>query len=376
MASVDENLGLTPESIMSFAKKISDPLSDSGMKSLLSLIDAYNNKGITLSVLGKSAKLLFDYHKKTSEKLPHSGLESLLSLIDALSNKGITDSVFSKSIDLLFDNHVKTKQDFVEEGEIRDYHVCAVRAKVDESPKMSGAHVRIRVRVDENSKEYPKSGAPAGIRVKVDVSDSERYVTDDDKTNLDGKKRRIIHSEQSERTDLKKQRKSRRLDRVTPSYKLIPEEEQYPVSDKPELSCLNNNYSVVQFNGESGHKKLSKYEEAMERCEDDMFETDMLMESLKSAVESAEKVVKEEMSVEDLGVKFYRCIEMLYRGDMSETVRQDHKKALPVILERLKQKLDELTVARKSWKPRWKQVFEENTAKQREAWLRKATRKN
>ncbi|KAJ4870673.1 hypothetical protein Rs2_47720 [Raphanus sativus] len=338
MASVDENL----ESLLSSAKEIYDKLSDSEMKSLLSLIHAFSNKEITVSVLSKSTHLLFGYHKNTTEQQRHSGMESLLSLIDALSNKGITHSVFSKSIDVLFDNHVKTtKQDFVEEGEIReDYHACAVRADVDESPEKSGAHVRIRVKIDENPKE--------------DVSEE--------------KKRRILQSEE------KKPKKSRRLDRVTPSYKLIPEEQQYPVSDNlddPELDCLNNKYSVMQFNGASGHKQLSKYEEAIERCEEDMFETDMLMGSLESAVKSAEKVLEEEMGVEQLGMKFYRCIEMLYRGDMSEIVREDHKKALPVILIRLKQKLDELTGARESWKPRWKKVFKENTAKQREATRKK-----
>ncbi|CAF2153153.1 unnamed protein product [Brassica rapa] len=294
MTFVDENLGFTPESLMSYSKMMSD-------------------------------------------KLGHSGTKSLLSLIDAFKNERITPSVFSKSVVLLFHKHKNT------EGEIRGYNVSdeAVRAKVDEKPKRSGARIRIRVKIDQNPKE--------------DVSE--------------GKKRRIIHSEPTTERSLKRARTSRRLlERVTPSYKLIPEEEQCPVSDN---HVLNNKYAVMQFNGSSKPKKLSKYEEAIESCEEDMFETDMLIESLKSAVENAEKVLKEEMSVEDLGVKFYRCIKMVYRGDVSEIVREDHKKALPAILERLKQKLDALTVAKESWKPRWKQVFEENTAKQR-----KATRKN
>ena len=291
MASVDENLGM--KSLLSVSKMISDQLDHSGMKSLLSLIDALNNERITLSALSKSVVLLFHKHSNT-------------------------------------------------EGEIRGCNVSAVRAKVDdEKPKRSGARIRIRIKIDENPKE--------------DLSE--------------GKKRRIIHSEPATERSLKKARTSRRLlERVTPSYKLIPEEEQCPVSDN---HVLNNKYAVMQFNGSSKPKKLSKYEEAIEGCEEDMFETDMLIESLKSAMESAEKVIKEEMSVEDLGVKFYRCVEMLYRGDVSEIVRKDHKKALPVILERLKHKLDALTVAQENWKPRWKQVFEENTAKQR-----KATRKN
>ncbi|KAH0943087.1 hypothetical protein HID58_002724 [Brassica napus] len=184
-----------------------------------------------------------------------------------------------------------------------------------------------------------------------------------DKMDLEGKKRRLLRPEPSTERSLKKARTSSRLlERVTPSYKLIPEEEQCPVSNK----VLNNKYAVMEFKGASRRKKLSKYEEAVARCEDDMFESDMLMETLKSAVESAEQVIKEEMSVEDLGVMFYRCIEKLYRGDMFEFVREDHKKALPVMLVRLKQKLDAVTVAREIWIPMWKQVFEDNTIKQRE----------
>ncbi|CAH8373664.1 unnamed protein product [Eruca vesicaria subsp. sativa] len=300
MASLDENLGLTVESLMSYSEEIIKQLSHS-----------------------------------------ESGMESLRSLIDAFNNKRITVSVFKESLQLLFDSHKKIK----DEGEIRDNHVSEVRAKVDENPKKSGLHVRIRVRINENPKE--------------DVSE--------------GKKRGITHSEPIEKT-VKKQRKSRRLGRVTPSYKLIPEEQQLPLPNnphKPELNCLNNKYSLVQFNVASGHKKQTKYEEAIERCEDEMFETDMWIGAHTSAVENAEKVIAEEMSVEDLGVKFYRCIQGLYRRDMSKTVREDPMKALPVILIRLKKKLDELTDAQERRKAEWKRVIEENTRKQREA-----TRKN
>ncbi|CAH8373752.1 unnamed protein product [Eruca vesicaria subsp. sativa] len=237
MASVDDNLGLTVESLDTYSKMISKLLSHS-----------------------------------------ESGMESLRSLIDAFDNKRITLSVFKKSLQLLFDSHTKTKD---EESQIlrtaSSPPLTIVRAKVDENPKKSGAH-----------------------------------------------KRKIIHSEPIERT-IKKQRKSMRLDRVTPSYKLIPEEQQLPLPNnphKPELNCLNNKYSLVQFNVASGHKKQTKYEEAIERCEDDMFETDMLIGALTSAMENAEKVIAEEMSVEDLRVKFYRCIQRLYRGDMSEIVRE------------------------------------------------------
>ena len=307
------------------------------------------------------AESLKNFCKMVSKGLGPSELLELVSSVKDFGKKKIKLSQFRKSLSLLFKNNGqedergKTQQNVedtgleLEEGEIREDGL-GVRAKVGKKPK-----------------EDQKIGADAA---EIRVSEERELVKDVthglDKMDLGGKKRRLLQT--TERSLKKARTSSRQLERVTPSYKLIPEEEQCPVSDN---HVLNNKYAVMQFNGSSKPKKLSKYEEAIEGCEEDMFETDMLIESLKSAMESAEKVIKEEMSVEDLGVKFYRCVEMLYRGDVSEIVRKDHKKALPVILERLKHKLDALTVAQENWKPRWKQVFEENTAKQR-----KATRKN
>ncbi|XP_010468443.1 PREDICTED: uncharacterized protein LOC104748513 [Camelina sativa] len=106
-----------------------------------------------------------------------------------------------------------------------------------------------------------------------------------------------------------------------------------------------------------GGKVLTGVEEEMIKCEDQMYEADMLMSALRCAVDSAERVMRGEMRVEDLGVKFYRCLEVLYDGDMFEIVREDHQRALPVILKRLNQKLRELTLARESWKRGWKKTF-------------------
>ncbi|KAG7583160.1 Histone deacetylase interacting domain [Arabidopsis suecica] len=114
-------------------------------------------------------------------------------------------------------------------------------------------------------------------------------------------------------------------------------------------------------------KKLTGIEEEMKKCEDHMYEVDMLMEALRSAVDSAEKVMRGEMELKDLGGKFYRCVEMLYGGDMFEIVTEDHQRALPVILKRLNQKLRDLTAARERLKPIWKKLIEENSAKQRDS---------
>ncbi|KAF8117664.1 hypothetical protein N665_0008s0020 [Sinapis alba] len=289
-----------------------------------------------------------------SEGLGPSELLKLVSSIKDFDKQKNSLSQFRKSLPPLFKNYVqpgKTQQN-VEDGLLR-------------VPKFEQDCVGIRAK--EGEKKSKEDRADAEI---VSVSEEQELVKDVThgfiKMDLEGKKRRILQPEPETERSVKKQKTSRRLERViTPSYKLIPEEERCPISDNNHV--LNNKYSLIKFGDPSGRKKMTKYEEAMARCEDYMFEADMLKEALKSAMENAEKVIKEEMRVEDLGVKFYRCIEKLYGGDMFEIVREDHKKALPVILERLKQKLDEVEFAREIWTPMWKQVFEENTVKQRES---------
>ncbi|XP_010468445.1 PREDICTED: paired amphipathic helix protein Sin3-like 6 [Camelina sativa] len=198
----------------------------------------------------------------------------------------------------------------------------------------------------EDTLSDPKIGTCPEFRVKVDEIPEERGV---DETNLERKNKKRILSPKDLNLPLKKRKRSRR---VTPNYRLIPEELRSPVSDP----VLNNTYVVKRYDFEGG-KVLTGVEEEMIKCEDQMYEADMLMSALRSAVDNAERVMRGEMRVEDLGVKFYRCIEVLYDGDMFEIVREDHQGALPVILIRLNQKLRELTVARERWKRGWKKTF-------------------
>ncbi|KAG7578468.1 Paired amphipathic helix superfamily [Arabidopsis thaliana x Arabidopsis arenosa] len=96
-------------------------------------------------------------------------------------------------------------------------------------------------------------------------------------------------------------------------------DEQWPVSN----TVLNNKCVLVKRYVKFEDKKLTDIEEEMKKCEENMYEVDMLMEALRSAVDSAEKVMRGEMELEDLGGKFYRCVEMLYGGDMFEIVTED-----------------------------------------------------
>lgn len=309
---------------------------------------------------------LKDLCKVTTDKLGPRGMETLRSLLENFNNNRIEHTEFRNSIQLLFDIHAKTQQHHVdtelEDGEIRGHHVFSVSAKVDVSLKeypihhgslKIGSHVGTRSKGDESSKQPNKE----------DVSEereSEKYVTNVIlKTNLEGNNGSNLHSG---RSLMEKRRSSMRLNGETPNYKLIPEEKQCPVKHE----VLNNKVSLVKFYAFK-HKKLTEYEKAMASCEEEMIEADWLMECLRSAVEKAEKVIKGEMRVKDLGLMFYRCIEELCHVDVFERVRQDYKKALPEILPRLKKKLNELTAARAEQKSCLKQVMEDNTAKQRDS---------
>lgn len=316
-------------------------------------------------------------------KLGPRGMETLRSLMENFNNKKTEHTEFRNSIERLFKNHAKTQHHHVaelEDGEIREHHVFSVSPKVDDSLKeypihhgnlKTGAHVGTRSKLDESSENYfiqhgnLKIRADVGVRVKVDEKPNKEDVSEDRESemNQEGNNGSNLHSvEQIRKSLMKKRRRYMRLNRETPNYKLIPEEKQCPVKNK----VLNNKVSLVKFYAFKD-KKLTKYEKAMASCEEKMIEADRLMECMRSAVENAEKVIKGEMRVKDLGVMFYNCIEELCHGDVFERMRQDYRKALPEILPRLKQELNKLTVARAKKKSCLKQVMEDNTAKQRDS---------
>lgn len=278
--------------------------------------------------------------KNISERLNPWEMRTFTSLIQDFRFTRIGETELDTSLQFLFEKHedlyqrfkqvtsssVKEDDEDLEEGEIRD-----------------GDHPKIQ---DENPKEedpiHGESRIEADREVRVEVDE-----------NLDGTIER----------PLKKRRTSKRLEQVTPNYKPLLEEEQWPVSN----TVLNNKCVLVKRYVKFEDKKLTGIEEEMKKCEDHMYEVDMLMEALRSAVDSAEKVMRGEMELEYLGGKFYRCVEMLYGGDMFDIVTEDHQRALPVIIRRLNQKLRDLTAARERLKPVWKKLIEENYAKQRDS---------
>ncbi|CAH2052866.1 unnamed protein product [Thlaspi arvense] len=286
--------------------------------------------------------------KIMAEKLSPSEMGKLISLIQDFDKHRISHGDFGKSIQLLFAQKHQEDGKTQQEVEIRQNHP---RKIYDPQPEPNSLPIRVRV----VSKKYghPKIGADLQVRVKEGVTKV---------FSLNGKKRRILEPDTSDERSVKKTRTSKRMEQdVSPSYVLIPEEARSPVKD----TVLNNTCRLKRFDNASGYHRLSKYQVAMATCEDEMFETDMLMGALRSAIDTAERVMREEMRLEDVGVKFYRCIDQLYGGrDMSDIVREDHKKALPLISGRLKQKLDELTSAKEKRKYGWQKIFQDNTARQ------------
>ncbi|KAL9292561.1 putative transcriptional regulatory protein Sin3 [Arabidopsis thaliana] len=197
----------------------------------------------------------------------------------------------------------------------------------------------------------------AGTRVKVDDNPQD---TESDKIKLEGKGKRGMlppkESDQPERP-LKKRRKT---ERATPNYKLIPKEEQTPVSS----TVLNNTWVVNSYDIQA-QKNLTDIEKDMYNWEDQMFELDMLVGFLTSAAKNAEEVINGERDLKDLGGKFYICAENLYGRDMLEIVKENHQRVLPVILNRLNQKLREVTPVRERLKPVLKQTIEKLSTRQR-----------
>ncbi|KAJ4765389.1 paired amphipathic helix Sin3-like protein [Rhynchospora pubera] len=169
-------------------------------------------------------------------------------------------------------------------------------------------------------------------------------------------------------------------EQCTPSYRLLPK--HYPVppsTQRTELgkSVLNDAWVSVTSGSEDysfKHMRKNQYEESLFRCEDDRFELDMLVESAKSAIKRVEKLIKkmnegsidqdEPIDIEDyLTPMNMRCIEKLYGDhglDAIEVLRRKPEAALPVLLGRLKQKLEEWNQCRIDFNKVWADVYAKN----------------
>ncbi|KAL8518882.1 hypothetical protein ACS0TY_010010 [Phlomoides rotata] len=166
----------------------------------------------------------------------------------------------------------------------------------------------------------------------------------------------------------------------TPSYRHLPE--NYPIpstSRRTEIGdeVLNDRWVSVTSGSEDysfKHMRKNQYEESLFRCEDDRFELDMLLESVKATAKRVEELIdsmnarafKTESSfhIEDhLTVLNLRCIERLYGDhglDVTDALRKNAPLALPVILTRLKQKQGEWERCRVDFNKVWAEIYAKN----------------
>ncbi|KAE8692347.1 hypothetical protein F3Y22_tig00110840pilonHSYRG00123 [Hibiscus syriacus] len=169
-------------------------------------------------------------------------------------------------------------------------------------------------------------------------------------------------------------------EKCTPSYRLLPENYPRPVASERDaigIEVLNDDWVSVTSGSEDYSFRLmrrNQYEEILFRCEDDRFELDMLLESAKEATKKVEGLLdninegttKTDWStcIKDLfTVQNIRCIERLYDDyglDMMDELRKKNQLALPVILNRLKQKQEEWASFRSNSNKFWAEVYANN----------------
>ncbi|XP_071731094.1 paired amphipathic helix protein Sin3-like 2 isoform X2 [Rutidosis leptorrhynchoides] len=168
--------------------------------------------------------------------------------------------------------------------------------------------------------------------------------------------------------------------RCTPSYRLLPDDYPIPsVSQRSELGTqvLNDLWVSVTSGSEDysfTHMRRNQYEESLFRCEDDRFELDLLLESVKSTAKSVEETlnginnktitletpfrIEEHFTALNL-----RCMERLYGDhglDAMETLRRNPTAALNVMLTRLKQKEEEWTKCKSDFNKVWADIYAKN----------------
>ncbi|KAF9604331.1 hypothetical protein IFM89_005912 [Coptis chinensis] len=169
-------------------------------------------------------------------------------------------------------------------------------------------------------------------------------------------------------------------ERCTPSYRLLPENYQMPTaSQRSELAAqvLNDCWVSVTSGSEDysfKHMRKNQYEESLFRCEDDRFELDMLLESVKASTKSVEELLdKIKDNTVDLDSPFHiedyfsalnmRCIERIYGDhgmDVMDVLRKNPALALPVILTRLKQKQEEWSRCHTDFNKVWAEIYAKN----------------
>lgn len=172
----------------------------------------------------------------------------------------------------------------------------------------------------------------------------------------------------------------------TPSYRALPK--GYPLSACSaragwENAVLNDVWVSVPTGSEDfsfKHMRRNQYEEALFRCEDEMFEVDMAIENDCSAVRALQPLADEiealaavpnfewhfRLDRRCLGVLHLKAIARVYGefgGEVLELLKKNPGGAIPIILKRLKQKDQEWRRARLELVKVWKDTQAKNDSK-------------
>ncbi|KAM6595606.1 hypothetical protein CsatA_006130 [Cannabis sativa] len=174
----------------------------------------------------------------------------------------------------------------------------------------------------------------------------------------------------------------------TPSYRFLPKNSfdaitPTSLTDTERLcsEVLNDRCALVT-SGKSDeyyfkHAEKNKYEKLMLKCEDEMFEFDMLVESVKVTIKNVaqlmEKIndnidIAEIIRIEDyLTPQNLRCIKKLYNelgvDDIVDAMRKNPLGTSPFILRELKQEYEKLTRHRCDKNKDWADVYKKNYRK-------------
>ena len=170
--------------------------------------------------------------------------------------------------------------------------------------------------------------------------------------------------------------------RYGPSYRALPKNYQHPTCSgrKPEhQEVLNDTWVSIPTGTEDDGasfkaSRKNQYEEVLFKCEDDRYELDLVVELNASCInflepirdklaEMDEQALIKFKITEKLDILHQRAIERVY-GDKSQEIIEgfydNTALAVPIIINRLKQKDKEWRKARREWNKVWREVAEKN----------------
>ncbi|XP_074368070.1 paired amphipathic helix protein Sin3-like 4 isoform X1 [Apium graveolens] len=262
--------------------------------------------------------------------------------------------------------------------------ICKTDPEIEEPDQFyrgafwSNEHVPISVKV------YSRHRDQNGEKRHKDKNHENREIERSDNIAPGGKDESVCNMSQFPSKDELLVKPINELDlsnceRCTPSYRLLPKDYPIPSASRrtdADAVVLNDYWVSVTSGSEDysfKHMRKNQYEESLFHCEDDRYELDMLLESVKAAIKSVEKLLKKindntiktsSIHIEDHFTALnLRCIERVYGDhglDVMDVLRKNPPLTLEVILHRLKQKQEEWAECRSDYSKVWAEIYVKN----------------